>query len=81
MCSKLHPPVTMPTNLSCRFADVYIRAKALSWLQELSSDDLFDLLPQLVQVIKYDWYGFLGTTKFLLQQAVKSPRIAHMLFW
>lgn len=67
--------------MSYRFADVYVRAKALSWLQELSSDDLFDILPQLIQVIKYDWYGFPGTTKFLLKQAVRSPRIAHMLFW
>ena len=65
----------------CRFADIVVRDKALLWLQRLSSDDLYDLLPQLVQVVKYDWPGYYGTIQFLLLQAAISPHIAHMLFW
>ena len=64
-----------------RFADIVVRDKALLWLQRLSSDDLYDLLPQLVQVVKYDWPGYYGTIQFLLLQAAISPHIAHMLLW
>ena len=76
-----HDVLATPTFVFCRFADIVVRDKALLWLQRLSSDDLYDLLPQLVQVVKYDWPGYYGTIQFLLQQAALSPHTAHMLFW
>ena len=34
----------------CRYADTYVRNKAVDQLNQLPPDDLYDLLPQLVQV-------------------------------
>ena len=38
----------------CRFADIRVRAKGVEWLSELNDDDICDILPQLVQVNKFE---------------------------
>ena len=37
----------------CRYPDTYVRNKAVDQLKQLPPDDLYDLLPQLVQVCLY----------------------------
>lgn len=36
--------------LDSQYADRFVRAKAVEWLEKLPIDDLIDLLPQLTQV-------------------------------
>jgi len=40
-------------RLRCRYPDTYVRNKAVDQLKQLPPDDLYDLLPQLVQVAFY----------------------------
>jgi len=37
-------------SVCCRYPDTYVRNKAVDQLRQLPPDDLYDLLPQLVQV-------------------------------
>ena len=77
----LSDAVATPTFEFCRSANIEKRDKALQLLQRLCPDDVYDILPQIVQAVKFDWPGYFGTIQFLLHQAAISPRIAHMLFW
>lgn len=63
------------------FPDGVVRTLAVSWLRELSSDELVDYLPQLVQALKHETYDANALARFLLEQALTSPRVAHHLFW
>ena len=48
---------------ACSYADTYVRTVALNAIRQLSSDELLDYLPQLVQVsvlgvrerMRYEW--------------------------
>jgi phosphatidylinositol-4-phosphate 3-kinase len=58
-----------------------VRKKAVEIISNLSEDDFIDLLPQLVQSLKYDNYLNSPLSKLLLEKVVSSPRIAHYLYW
>jgi len=45
--------------LCCRYPDTYVRNKAVDQLRQLPPDDLYDLLPQLVQV-RHQVHGKVG---------------------
>ena len=38
----------------CSFPDVVVRGQAVRWLQSITSDELVDYLPQLVQAVKHE---------------------------
>ena len=40
----------MTVTCSCSYADTYVRTVALNSIRDLTSDELLDYLPQLVQV-------------------------------
>lgn len=58
-----------------------VRKKAVHWLWGLSSDELVDILPQLVVALRHETYEDSPLAYFLLDRALRSPRVAHHLFW
>lgn len=54
---------------------------AVCWLDQLTSDELVDFLPQLVQALKHETYETSPLARFLLNRSLKSPRVAHTLYW
>lgn len=54
---------------------------AIEWLRCLSSDELVDYLPQLVIALRHEPYENSSLAEFLLDSALRSPRVAHYLFW
>lgn len=54
---------------------------AVFWIQDLSSDELVDYLPQLVQALKNETYEASPLARLLLERALTSPRVAHCLYW
>lgn len=47
----------------------------------MGSDELIDFLPQLVVALRHETYENSALAKFLLDRAMRSPRVAHHLFW
>lgn len=58
-----------------------VREMAVGWIRELSNDELVDYLPQLLQALKHETYETSPLTKFLLERALFSPRVAHHIYW
>lgn len=54
---------------------------AVKWISQLSSDELVDYLPQLVQALKHQTFETSPLAEFLLERALASPRVAHHLYW
>jgi phosphatidylinositol-4-phosphate 3-kinase len=63
------------------FPDVQVRQCAIDWMSEISSDDMVDYLPQLLEALKHETWSVSPLAKLLLQRALKSPRVAHSLYW
>ncbi|XP_026681872.1 phosphatidylinositol 4-phosphate 3-kinase C2 domain-containing subunit gamma-like [Diaphorina citri] len=53
----------------------------MSWIENISSDELVDYLAQLVQALKSETYETNALAQFLLKRALLSPRVAHHLYW
>lgn len=58
-----------------------VREMAVGWIRELSNDELVDYLPQLLQAMKHETYEASPLTRFLLERALLSPRVAHHIYW
>ncbi|XP_069819680.1 phosphatidylinositol 3-kinase C2 domain-containing subunit gamma isoform X2 [Dendropsophus ebraccatus] len=67
--------------LSPCFADEKIRRAACRELEQLSCDQLLDILPQLVQAVKFEWRLDGGLVQLLLHRALQSIQVAHRLYW
>ncbi|KAG7196586.1 hypothetical protein KM043_013079 [Ampulex compressa] len=78
--SPLPPVQALQLLLPC-FPDMKVREMAVSWIRELSNDELVDYLPQLLQAMKHEAYEASPLTKFLLERALLSPRVAHHIYW
>ncbi|RZF38830.1 hypothetical protein LSTR_LSTR000533 [Laodelphax striatellus] len=78
--TPLDPVSALQLLLPC-FPDCEVRRVAVSWVRELSSDELCDYLPQLVQALKHETYETSSLAQFLLERALTSPRVAHHLYW
>ncbi|XP_039295233.1 phosphatidylinositol 4-phosphate 3-kinase C2 domain-containing subunit beta isoform X3 [Nilaparvata lugens] len=78
--TPLDPVSALQLLLPC-FPDSEVRRVAVWWVRELSSDELCDYLPQLVQALKHETYETSSLAHFLLQRALTSPRVAHHLYW
>lgn len=63
------------------FPDMKVREMAVGWIRELSNDELIDYLPQLLQAMKHETYEASPLTRFLLERALFSPRVAHHIYW
>eukprot|EP01113_Clastostelium_recurvatum_P028422 TRINITY_DN3438_c0_g1_i4.p1 TRINITY_DN3438_c0_g1~~TRINITY_DN3438_c0_g1_i4.p1 ORF type:complete len:1453 (-),score=442.67 TRINITY_DN3438_c0_g1_i4:115-3945(-) len=67
--------------LDSRFADEQVREYAVECLSRLSDNELHDYLLQLVQVLKYEPYHDSVLARFLVDRALRNPRLGHSLFW
>ncbi|XP_011867449.1 PREDICTED: phosphatidylinositol 4-phosphate 3-kinase C2 domain-containing subunit beta isoform X4 [Vollenhovia emeryi] len=78
--SPLPPVQALQLLLPC-FPDMKVREMAVDWIRELSNDELVDYLPQLLQAMKHETYEASPLTRFLLERALLSPRVAHYVYW
>uniref|UniRef100_A0A7N6B3N3 Phosphatidylinositol-4-phosphate 3-kinase n=1 Tax=Anabas testudineus TaxID=64144 RepID=A0A7N6B3N3_ANATE len=67
--------------LHASFPDQELRRTAVQWMDSISDPELMDVLPQLVQALKYECYLDSSLVRFLLRRAIGDVRIAHYLFW
>ncbi|KAK2861561.1 hypothetical protein Q5P01_001094 [Channa striata] len=67
--------------LHASFPDQELRRTAVQWMDSISDPELLDVLPQLVQALKYECYLDSSLVRFLLRRAIGDIRIAHYLFW
>lgn len=65
----------------CSFPDMEVRKYAVKWMRGLSSDELVDYLPQLVVALRHETFEDSHLALFLLERSMRSPRVAHHLFW
>ncbi len=78
--SPLSPRIAMEL-LKAGFPDIFVREHAVKYLSSIKENELCDYLPQLVQGLKYESYHKSALAMFLIKSALKSPRVAHYLFW
>ncbi|KAL1110477.1 hypothetical protein AAG570_008005 [Ranatra chinensis] len=76
----MDPVSALQLLLPC-FPDREVRAVAIGYINGLSNDLLVDYLPQLVQALKHETYETSSLAKLLLERSLKSPRVAHHLYW
>ncbi|XP_012259521.2 phosphatidylinositol 4-phosphate 3-kinase C2 domain-containing subunit beta isoform X3 [Athalia rosae] len=75
------PPVQALQLLLPCFPDMKVREMAVSWIRDLTSDELIDYLPQLLQALKHETYEASPLARFLLERALLSPSVAHHIYW
>lgn len=64
------------------FPDMYIRKFAYkSLLTQITTHDLIIYLPQLLQIIKFDYYYTTPFIEHLLTESIHNHRLAHKLYW
>ncbi|NXV82526.1 P3C2G kinase, partial [Atlantisia rogersi] len=67
--------------LTFSFPDQDIRRTAVQQIGNLSNDELLEYLPQLVQVLKFEWSLESPLVKLLLNRSLQSIQVAHQLYW
>ncbi|NXO67779.1 P3C2G kinase, partial [Phainopepla nitens] len=67
--------------LTFSFPDQDIRRAAVQQIENVSNDELLEYLPQLVQVLKFEWSLEGPLVKLLLNRSLQSIQVAHQLFW
>ncbi|NXN30339.1 P3C2G kinase, partial [Nycticryphes semicollaris] len=67
--------------LTFSFPDQDIRRTAVQQIENLSNDELLEYLPQLVQVLKFEWSLESPLVKLLLNRSLESIQVAHQLYW
>ena len=64
------------------FPDMHIRSFAYrSLISHINTYDLLLYLPQLLQIIKFDYHYSSPIISHLLQQSIEDHRLAHKLYW
>ena len=64
------------------FPDMHIRSFAYrSIISHLTPPDVLIYLPQLLQIIKFDYTHSSVIIEYLLKQSLIDPRLAHKLYW
>ncbi|KAK5582911.1 hypothetical protein RB653_004500 [Dictyostelium firmibasis] len=67
--------------LDAKHANRKVREFAVTCLEDLSEDELVDILLQLVQVLKYEPFHDSKLSRFLLRKAILNRNIGHSFFW
>ncbi|XP_044261895.1 phosphatidylinositol 4-phosphate 3-kinase C2 domain-containing subunit alpha [Tribolium madens] len=75
------PPIQALQLLLPTFPDLEVRKMAIRWINGLTNDELVDFLPQLVVALRHETYENSPLAQFLLDRSLRSPRLAHHLFW
>ena len=64
------------------FSDMFLRAQAYrSFVKHLSTNDFILYLPQVLQMLKFDYDGFSPIIKHLFEQSMCDARFAHQFYW
>ena len=74
-------PVDAMELLLPAYPDTLVRSRAVEWISEMSDDDFFDFLPQLIQALKFESYHTSALARLLTEKSIRSPRIAHQTYW
>lgn len=74
------PLNAMHLLLPC-FPDHEVRELAVGSLQQLSSDALCEILPQLVAAVRHEAHHAGSLARLLLSRALQAPPLAHRLYW
>ncbi|NXG08074.1 P3C2G kinase, partial [Sakesphorus luctuosus] len=67
--------------LTFSFPDQDIRRTAVQQIENMSNDEFLEYLPQLVQVLKFEWSLESPLVKLLLNRSLQSIQVAHQLYW
>ncbi|XP_038010839.1 phosphatidylinositol 4-phosphate 3-kinase C2 domain-containing subunit gamma isoform X3 [Motacilla alba alba] len=67
--------------LTFSFPDQDIRRAAVQQIENVSNDELVEYLPQLVQVLKFEWSLESPLVTLLLNRSLQSIQVAHQLYW
>ncbi|KAI1238754.1 hypothetical protein IHE44_0011840 [Lamprotornis superbus] len=67
--------------LTFSFPDQDIRRAAVQQIENVSNDELLEYLPQLVQVLKFEWSLESPLVELLLNRSLQSIQVAHQLYW
>ncbi|NXD68834.1 P3C2G kinase, partial [Eolophus roseicapillus] len=67
--------------LTFSFPDKDIRRTAVQQIENMSNDELLEYLPQLVQVLKFEWSLESPLVQLLLNRSLQSIQVAHQLYW
>ncbi|XP_048467764.1 phosphatidylinositol 4-phosphate 3-kinase C2 domain-containing subunit beta [Rhincodon typus] len=67
--------------LHATFPDQELRRTAVQWMETMSTSELVDFLPQLVQALKFECYLDSPLVRFLLRRAICDVKIAHYFYW
>uniref|UniRef100_A0A8C3UGJ6 Phosphatidylinositol-4-phosphate 3-kinase catalytic subunit type 2 gamma n=1 Tax=Catharus ustulatus TaxID=91951 RepID=A0A8C3UGJ6_CATUS len=67
--------------LTFSFPDQDIRRVAVQQIENVSNDELLEYLPQLVQVLRFEWSLESPLVKLLLNRSLQSIQVAHQLYW
>ena len=64
------------------FVDMFLRCRAYRALvKHLSSNDFILYLPQVLQMLKFDYDGFSPIIEHLFDQSMSDARFAHQFYW
>ncbi|NXD80805.1 P3C2G kinase, partial [Halcyon senegalensis] len=78
---KFSNPLEALGLLTFSFPDQDIRRTAVQQIENMSNDELLEYLPQLVQVLKFEWSLESPLVKLLLNRSLQSIQVAHQLYW
>ncbi|NXW14419.1 P3C2G kinase, partial [Circaetus pectoralis] len=78
---KFSNPLEALGLLTFSFPDQDIRKTAVQQIENMSNDELLEYLPQLVQVLKFEWSLESPLVKLLLNRSLQSIQVAHQLYW
>ncbi|XP_067913537.1 phosphatidylinositol 4-phosphate 3-kinase C2 domain-containing subunit beta isoform X2 [Heterodontus francisci] len=67
--------------LHATFPDQELRHTAVQWMETMSTSELVDFLPQLVQALKFECYLDSPLVRFLMRRAICDVKIAHYFYW
>ncbi|XP_060701313.1 phosphatidylinositol 4-phosphate 3-kinase C2 domain-containing subunit beta [Hemiscyllium ocellatum] len=67
--------------LHATFPDQELRRTAVHWMETMSTSELVDFLPQLVQALKFECYLDSPLVRFLMRRAICDVKIAHYFYW
>ena len=67
--------------LSSDYPDLNVRLKAVRWLKTVSTDELCDFLPQLVQSLRYESHYDCPLIWLLFECSLTSSRFCHYFYW
>ncbi|KAG8438516.1 hypothetical protein GDO86_004907 [Hymenochirus boettgeri] len=74
-------PLEALALLNSCFSDRNIRNVACQQIENLSNDNMLDVLPQMVQAVKFEWDLDSPLVRLLLHRSLQSIQFAHRLFW